>query len=118
MQQYGAAYWQVDIASVRACPSSCECDPEDLLARGSRQFPLHQFRDANGWLGAAPGDAPNQSSACTDSASLPGSLNNLIRSKQYRLRDRETKRLGRFEIDDKLVLGRLLDRQACWRCTL
>ena len=44
----------------------------------------------------------------TNSGSL---LNQLIRSEEERLRDREAERLGGLEVDEQMDLGRLLDRQ-------
>src|SRR5437899_1495427 len=40
-----------------------------------------------------------------------GLLDHLIRSQQESLRNRQTERLGCFEVDDQLELGGLLDRQ-------
>jgi len=39
------------------------------------------------------------------------SLDHLISRGQQRFRDGEAERLGRFEVDDQLELGRLQDRQ-------
>jgi 7-cyano-7-deazaguanine synthase len=45
-------------------------------------------------------------------------LNDLIRPRQHRLRDRETERLGGLEVDDQLELRRLLDGQVAGLGTL
>src|SRR5450631_2358803 len=39
------------------------------------------------------------------------SLNHFVGAQQYRLRNREAERLRCLEVDDKVELGRLLDRQ-------
>src|SRR5262249_39738173 len=46
------------------------------------------------------------------------SLNNLVRTLQYRLWDREAKCLGRLEVDHELEFRRLLDREVGWPRTL
>src|SRR6516162_10318681 len=49
---------------------------------------------------------------------LAASLNNLIGGRQQRLRDGEAEGLGGLEVDDELVLGRLLYRQVSRLCAL
>src|ERR1043166_8579013 len=49
-----------------------------------------------------------------DGMNEPGvttSLNHLIRPNEYRLRDRQPQRLGGLEVDDKLELRNLFDRE-------
>jgi hypothetical protein len=41
-------------------------------------------------------------------------LDHLIRPLQERRRDRQTKSLGGFEVDDQLELGRLFDGEVAW----
>ena len=38
-------------------------------------------------------------------------LDHLVRAKQRRLQDRQPERLGGFQVDDQLVLGRKFDRK-------
>src|SRR5215207_6430858 len=67
------------------------------------------------WSPAGQVDGPARERACCEllwGSAYPGLLlDHLIGACEERGRDREPERLGGLEVDDKLELGRLLDRE-------
>jgi len=78
------------------------------MASARIRAPLHEHLGWDGWrefsrrrLNAGDGRVGR---ACL--------LDDLVRSQEHRLRDREPEGLGGLEVDDQFELGRLLDRES------